>query len=61
MVDVPHPPSGGHTYRVTPNPSRSGQRPGLSQLVATILADLFGYLRSERWLELPILVAVVGQ
>ena len=32
MVDVPHPPSGGHTYRVTPSPSRSGQRPGLSQL-----------------------------
>ena len=35
MVDVPHPPSGGHTYRVTPSPSRSGQRPGLSQLGAT--------------------------
>ena len=33
MLDVPHPPSGGHTYRVTPSPSRSGQRPGLSQLV----------------------------
>ena len=44
MVDVPHPPSGGHTYRVTPSPSRSGQRPGLSQLahpiVCAILADL---------------------
>ena len=29
-------------------------------LVVTILADLLGYLRSERWLELPILVAVVA-
>ena len=29
-------------------------------LLATMLADLFGYLRSERWLELPILVAVLA-
>ena len=29
-------------------------------LLATVLADLFGYLRSERWLELPILVAAVA-
>ena len=42
---------------------RASQRLGLAAavaLVATILADLFGYLRSERWLELPILVAVVA-
>ena len=29
-------------------------------LLATMLADLFGYLRSERWLELPILVATLA-
>ena len=29
-------------------------------LLATVLADLFGYLRSERWLELPILVAALA-
>ena len=42
---------------------RASQRLGMAAgvaLVATILADLFGYLRSERWLELPILVAVVA-
>ena len=42
---------------------RASQRLGIAAgvaLVATILADLFGYLRSERWLELPILVVVVA-
>ena len=42
---------------------RASKRLGLAAtvaLVVTILADLFGYLRSERWLELPILVAVVA-
>ena len=42
---------------------RASQRLGLAAavaLLATISADLFGYLRSERWLELPILVAVVA-
>ena len=29
-------------------------------LLATVLADLFGYLRPERWLELPILVAALA-
>ena len=29
-------------------------------LLATMLADLFGYLRSERWLELPILVSALA-
>ena len=29
-------------------------------LIATILADLFGFLRPERWLELPILVATLA-
>ena len=42
---------------------RASQRLGMAAavaLVATIFADLLGYLRSERWLELPILVAVVA-
>ena len=39
VVDIPHPPSGGHTYRVTPSPSRSGQRPGLSQLELDEVGD----------------------
>ena len=42
---------------------RASQRLGMAAavaLVVTILADLFGYLRSERWLELPILVAAVA-
>ena len=54
----------------------SGRRLGLSTWLAVFLsvwalprvwrwwppylADLFGYLRAERWLELPILVAVVA-
>ena len=29
-------------------------------LLATLVADLFGYLRPERWLQLPILVAAVA-
>ena len=29
-------------------------------LLAVVLADLFGYLRPERWLELPIVVAAVA-
>ena len=29
-------------------------------LLATVLSDLFGYLRSERWLEMPILVAALA-
>ena len=32
----------------------------LAGLLATMLAELFGYLRSERWLELPILVAALA-
>ena len=42
---------------------RASQRLGMAAgvaLVVTILADLLGYLRPERWLELPILVAVVA-
>ena len=42
---------------------RASQRLGLAAavaLVVTILADLLGYLRSERWLQLPLLVAVVA-
>ena len=41
----------------------TSQRLGLAAgaaLVATILADLLGYHRSESWLELPVLVAVVS-
>lgn len=32
----------------------------LAGLLAAVLADLFGYLRPERWLEFPIIVAVVA-
>ena len=32
----------------------------LAGLMATVLADLFGYLRAERWLELPILAAAIA-
>ena len=41
-------------------PSRHLALAALAGLGATLLGDLFGYLRPERWLELPILVAVLA-
>ena len=41
-------------------PSRRLALAAATGLLATLTADLFGYLRSERWLELPILVAAVA-
>ena len=46
--------------RVDQKVSRRLAVAALAGLLATMLADLFGYLRSERWLELPILVATVA-
>lgn len=47
--------------------SRLGKSPwrrlalaALAGLGATVLGDLFGYLRSERWLELSVLVAAIA-
>ena len=41
-------------------PSRRLAFAAATGLLATLSADLFGYLRSERWLELPILVAAMA-
>ena len=41
-------------------PSRRLVVAAAAGLLATLSADLLGYLRSERWLELPILVAAVA-
>ena len=46
--------------RTQGGPARRLAIAALSALVATVTADLLGYLRSERWLELPILIAVVA-
>ena len=41
-------------------PSRRLAAAAGAGLLATISADLFGYLRAERWLTLPLLVAVLA-
>ena len=41
-------------------PSRRLAIAAAAGLLATVSADLFGYLRSERWLEMPILVAALA-
>ena len=41
-------------------PSRRLAMAAAAGLLAALVGDLFGYLRVERWLELPILVAVVA-
>ena len=46
--------------RVGPNSARRLAAAAAFGLLATLIADLFGYLRSERWLVLPILVAAVA-
>ena len=46
--------------RVGAGPARCLALASLAGLGATLLADLFGYLRPERWLELPVLVAAMA-
>ena len=46
--------------RSSSNPSRRLALAAAAGLLATLLGDLFGYLRPERWLALPILVAAVA-
>ncbi len=46
--------------RLRKRPWRRLSLAALAGLGATVLADLFGYLRSERWLELSVLVAAMA-
>ena len=46
--------------RRSTGPSRRLATAALAGLLITVLADLFGYLRPERWLEPPILVAAMA-
>ena len=46
--------------RSGPGPSRRLATAAAAGLLATLLGDLFGYLRPERWLVLAILVAAVA-
>ena len=46
--------------RRSTGPSRRLATAALVGLLITVLADLFGYLRAERWLEPPILVAAMA-
>ncbi len=41
-------------------PSRRLALSALAGLLATVAADLFGYLRPERWMQFPVLVAALG-
>lgn len=46
--------------RVGAGPARRLALAALAGLGATLLADLFGYLRPERWLQMPILLAALA-
>ena len=48
------------TARGGSGPSRRLALSALAGLLATVAADLFGYLRPERWMQFPILVAALG-
>ena len=50
----------GWAARRSIGPSRRLATAALAGLLITVLADLFGYLRPERWLEPPILVAAMA-